>query len=130
MGFFDGVFKNKPQQNNANTSKYKELKSLEELNDIDEISFSKSVVIFKHSTRCSISRFALKRFESDFDFDEEKIQWYLLDLLNHREISNEIAHRYQVVHQSPQIVVIKNRKAVFVATHEDIDADYLKQWAV
>ena len=54
--------------------------------------------------------------------------WYLLDLLNHRDLSNEIASRYNVVHQSPQIVVIKNGKAVFNESHDSISVDDLKQF--
>jgi bacillithiol system protein YtxJ len=101
---------------------------MEQFDEIDEISQSKPVVLFKHSTRCSISRMALKQFDTEFNYPEEKIDWYLLDLLNHRDLSNEIANRYNVVHQSPQIVVIRNGKAVFNESHDSISAEDLKQF--
>ena len=56
------------------------------------------------------------------------MEWYLLDLLNYREISNAIANRYDVMHQSPQILVIKNGKVVYTASHDAIDATDLKQF--
>ena len=96
--------------------------------DFVSIEHIKPVVLFKHSTRCIISRTVLKQFDADFQFPEEKIDWYLLDLLNHRDLSNEIASRYNVIHQSPQIVVIRNGKAVFDESHDGINAEDLKQF--
>ena len=91
-----------------------------QLDEIVAISDQKPTVIFKHSTRCSISRFALKQFEKEFDL-EDKVDAYFLDLLEHRDISNEIASRFQVMHQSPQLLLIKNGKSVYDASHSDID---------
>ena len=131
MNFLKNIFKentsNSTESSNENM-KYFTLDKMEQFDEIDEISATKPVVIFKHSTRCSISRMALKQFETEFQFPEEKINWYLLDLLNHRDLSNEIASRYNVVHQSPQIVVIRNGKAVFNESHDSISAEDLKQF--
>jgi bacillithiol system protein YtxJ len=85
------------------------------------------VLIFKHSTRCSISRFALKQFENEFDL-QDKITPYYLDLLNHRDISNEIGFQFNVQHQSPQILLLKNRVVVYHTSHENIDATELKKY--
>jgi bacillithiol system protein YtxJ len=68
---------------------------------------------------------ALKNFENEFDTTSE-IEIYYLDLLNYRAISNEIATRFGVVHQSPQVVLIKNGVSVYNASHENIDAKVLK----
>ena len=131
MNFLKNIFKEKPS-NSTETSKeevkFFTLDKMEQFDEIDLISQTKPVVIFKHSTRCSISRMALKQFETEFNFPKEKIDWYLLDLLNHRDLSNEIASRYHVVHQSPQIVVIRNGKAVFNESHENITTVDLKQF--
>ena len=131
MNFLKNIFKEKPS-NSTETSKeevkFFTLDKMEQFDEIDLISQTKPVVIFKHSTRCSISRMALKQFETEFNFPKEKIDWYLLDLLNHRDLSNEIASRYNVVHQSPQIVVIRNGKAVFNESHENITTVDLKQF--
>ena len=131
MSFFKNIFKenaNTSKEEIKETAKFYTLDKMEQFDEIDEISKTKPVVLFKHSTRCSISRMALKQFDAEFNYPEEKIDWYLLDLLNHRDLSNEIASRYNVVHQSPQIVVIRNGKAVFNVSHDSISAEDLKQF--
>lgn len=107
--------------------KWYELTDLSELELLITQSEEQPVLIFKHSTRCSISRFALKQFENEFDL-QDKIAPYYLDLLNHRDISNEIAFHFNVQHQSPQILVLKNRVVVYHASHEQIDATELKKY--
>ena len=128
MGFLDGLFGNSSDDNNEKEVKFYSLELISQLDEIDAISEVKPVVIFKHSTRCSISRFALKQFDAEFNYDDSQIDWYLLDLLNHRDISNEIAQRYEVTHQSPQIIVIKNKKAIYHDSHDGINASDLKQF--
>lgn len=103
------------------------LENITQLDTIEKESLDKPIVIFKHSTRCHISKMALRRFENEFDAGE-KITPYFLDLLEHRDISNEIATRYNVNHQSPQIIVIKYESAVYDASHESIDAGKLEQF--
>lgn len=131
MNFLKNIFK-ETSSNTSETSKEEQkfftLDKMEQFDEMDEISATKSIVIFKHSTRCSISRMALKQFDAAFNYPEDKIVWYLLDLLNHRDLSNEIAYRYKVTHQSPQILVIQNGKAVFNASHDSIAAEDLKQF--
>ena len=105
---------------------WNELTSIEQLDLIEVKSETQPVLIFKHSTRCSISRFALKQFEFEFDMQEVILPYYL-DLLNFREVSNEIANRYSVQHQSPQILVLKNREVVYDVSHEGITVSELKK---
>ena len=104
------------------------LESMAELDDIENISLQKPVAIFKHSTRCSISRFSLRQFENEHNIETDKLELYFLDLLAHRDISDAIAARYQVQHQSPQLIVIKDGKAIYNASHSDISADLLQQY--
>lgn len=106
---------------------WNQLVTLNQLEDIDKESLDKPVVIFKHSTRCAISRMALRQFENQFDTQQTIIP-YFLDLLEHRDVSNAIASRYHVVHQSPQIIVIKNESSVYNASHEGIDATKLREF--
>ena len=101
------------------------LTDLHQLDEIVDISQNQPVVIFKHSTRCSVSRMALKKFESEYDL-EDKVDVYFLDLLEYRDISNEIASRFEVYHQSPQLLLIKEGKSVYDVSHSDIDAIALK----
>lgn len=131
MNFLKNIFKENTSNSTESTNenvKFYTLDKMEQFDEIDEISQTKPVVLFKHSTRCSISRMALKQFDAEFNYPEEKIDWYLLDLLNHRDLSNEIASRYNIVHESPQIVVIRNGKAVFNESHDSISAEDLKQF--
>ncbi len=131
MNFLKNIFKENPSNSKEKSKeevKFFTLDKMEQFDEIDEISQTKPVVLFKHSTRCSISRMALKQFDAEFNYPEEKIDWYLLDLLNHRDLSNEIASKYNVVHQSPQIVVIRNGKAVFNESHDSISTEDLKQF--
>jgi bacillithiol system protein YtxJ len=106
------------------------LADLGQLNEIIELSHQKPVLIFKHSTRCSISRFALKNFESEYDFKAEELQPYFLDLLEYRNISNEIINRFDVMHQSPQILLIKEGKCVYHDSHDGIEVNKLNKFIV
>ena len=101
------------------------LTDLGQLDEIVALSNEKPAVIFKHSTRCSVSRMALKQFETEYDL-EDKVDVYFLDLLEHRDISNAIATRFGVFHQSPQLLLIKDGKSVYDVSHSDIDAEELK----
>ncbi len=126
MTLFTSIFGDSENKNN-NVSKINwiPLTDLGQLNEIMELSHQQPVAIFKHSTRCSISRMALKQFENEFDL-EGSVTPYYLDLLNHRDISQEIATRFDVYHQSPQLLLIKEGKSIYDASHSDIDAVELK----
>ncbi|GAA4040774.1 bacillithiol system redox-active protein YtxJ [Flavobacterium chungnamense] len=129
MSLFKNIFGSSEEGNQSSKIVWRQLTDLGQLNEIIDLSNEKAVLIFKHSTRCSISRFALKQFENEFDL-EEKITPYFLDLLNHRDVSNEVANLFDVFHQSPQILLIKNGKAIFSTSHDDIDAKFLERFTV
>ncbi|MEL6537590.1 MAG: bacillithiol system redox-active protein YtxJ [Bacteroidota bacterium] len=79
------------------------------------------MVIFKHSTRCSISAMALNRLERDFDQEQlEGVPVYFLDLISFRELSNRVAEEFSVMHQSPQVLLIKNGQCVYDDSHMGI----------
>ena len=107
-----------------------ELIDINQLDNIDQDSINQSIIIFKHSTRCSISNMVKDRFERQWSNPSEQVSIYLLDLLNHRDISNEIALRYQIEHQSPQVLVIKNKLCTYVANHNGISANETVQACV
>lgn len=95
------------------------LTSVDEINKIKEESKKNYIGVFKHSTRCSISRSVLKRFEADFPQDLN-VTMYYIDLLNYREVSGEIGLAFEVIHQSPQFLLIRDEKAIADASHYDI----------
>lgn len=102
------------------------LTEVSQLDDIVALSKQKPVGIFKHSTRCGISKMVLRGFERDYDFTEDDAQIFMLDLLNHRDISNEIAARFQVFHESPQFIVLKDGNTINHASHQGISVLQLK----
>jgi bacillithiol system protein YtxJ len=128
MSLFKNIFGSSEDAKEESKMSWRELTDLGQLNEIVNESTDKTVAIFKHSTRCSISRMALRQFEQEFDL-EGKVVPYYLDLLEHRDISNEIANRFGVYHQSPQLIVIKDGKAVYDRSHGDIIAEDLKKYS-
>lgn len=91
------------------------LTSEDQLDDLIKKSFERAQVIYKHSTRCGVSSVVLSRLEkgkvpSDVDF-------YFLDLITYRSLSNKIASDFKVHHESPQVLVIKNGECIFDESH-------------
>ncbi|QBZ98725.1 bacillithiol system redox-active protein YtxJ [Flavobacterium sangjuense] len=127
MGFLNSIFSSSEENQSDSKVGWRQLADLGQLNEIIAESAEKPVIIFKHSTRCGVSRMVLKQFENEFDL-HEKITPYFLDLLEHRNVSDEIASRFGVFHQSPQLIVIKDGTAVFNDSHGSIDAGKLKQF--
>ncbi len=105
----------------SNTSNFPwiKLSSKEQFNSI--LDSANKVLIFKHSTRCGTSSMALKLFEREFESDP-KIETYFLDLVQFREISNLIAEKTGVHHESPQVIVLEENKVIYKASHHEIDA--------
>ena len=100
------------------------------LDQIIEESKGQHVLIFKHSTRCSISSMALSRMERSWDESEmQGLKAYYLDLIAYRPISNQIAEVFDVYHESPQVLVIENGKCIYTASHMGINYSSLKQFA-
>jgi bacillithiol system protein YtxJ len=130
MSLLNKLFGNNSSSENKEVKNipWKNLTSIDQLMEIKETSKTKTVAVFKHSTRCGISRMVLGQFEREFDIADNDVDLYYLDLLNYRNISDEIAARFQVFHQSPQLLVIKNGVSVFDTSHHGIDANLLKNY--
>lgn len=129
MGFFD---KFKSTQDIAKEEiievPWHVLGRMEQLDEIMEESKTKPVAIFKHSTRCGISRGVLKMFEKNYNLSNNQVKLYFLDLIQNRDISNEIAARFKVHHESPQMIVIKNGAVVHHDSHHSIEASHLEKF--
>jgi bacillithiol system protein YtxJ len=96
------------------------LTKVDQLEAIAEHSKTKTQFIFKHSTRCGISRMVMNQFESAYDVDINADLHYL-DLLNYRDVSNEVGYKFQVMHQSPQFLVLRNGVVVAHDSHGAIN---------
>lgn len=104
------------------------LTSLDQIKEIKKLSKNEPVAIFKHSTRCGISSMVIKRFVNSFDEELKDFKVYYLDLLSYRDISNEIGYTFQVLHQSPQLLVVKKGEVISHASHYDIAHINLKNF--
>ena len=121
MGFLKDIFGNKTSKEVEETYlSWTPLISVDEINTIKEISKNHSILIFKHSTSCGISRMVMKQFESLFNEENKQLKVYYLDLLNFREVSSKLSEVFQVIHQSPQLLVIKNEISVYDESHYEI----------
>ncbi len=103
--------------------KWNNITSIDQLDEIMNVSNNGKVMIFKHSTRCSISSSALNRMERNWsnDVDDLKTKPFYLDLIAYRNISNEIAQKWSIEHQSPQVLIIENGKCIYNESHMGID---------
>lgn len=101
---------------------WKQLTDIEQLSELDELSATKLVLIYKHSTRCNISDAALGRIERTWKEENGKsIEPYYLDLIQYRNVSNTIAQHYNIRHESPQVLLIKEGRCVYSQTHMGIN---------
>lgn len=130
MGIFDKMFSsnsngNKPEKKSV---PWIQLTHIETLDKISEDSYNQPVAILKHSTSCGISRMVLRQFEQNYNLEPDTIELYFLDLLSYRAISAAIASKFNVPHESPQLIVIKNGKAVYDASHSEINAGSLSKF--
>ena len=107
----------------------KEWTNLTEENQIDEIialSNSVPVYIFKHSTTCGISAQAKENVEISFKNTDKPLKFYYLDLLKYRSISNAVASKLNVHHQSPQLILVHDGQVAFTTSHHKIKANILE----
>lgn len=95
-----------------------ELTSEAQLNEIENN--TQPSVIFKHSTRCPVSKMVKNNFVNEAILFPEEVLTYHLDLIKHREISNKIAEKWSVKHESPQVLLIQNNNCEYHASHNDI----------
>ncbi|MCD0478276.1 bacillithiol system redox-active protein YtxJ [Chryseobacterium sp. LC2016-29] len=120
MSFLDKIFGGKQEQGETK-SFWKTIKSEEDLEKAIKESYENRVAIFKHSTSCFISKTVLKNFEKEIEnSDEQNINFYFLDLLAFRPISNKIAEDFGIRHESPQLIVFENGEPINNASHQDI----------
>ncbi|MEM7186714.1 MAG: bacillithiol system redox-active protein YtxJ [Bacteroidota bacterium] len=120
--------KNSEEKEETQQIPWLRLHRLEQLDEIVEESKTQPVAIFKHSTRCGISRMVLRQFESGYQLDPDSMKLYFLDLLSYRDVSDEVGFKFQVLHQSPQLLIIKDGVAVAHASHHGIRAGDLQQF--
>lgn len=128
MGLFDKLFNSSSEAVDKKELHWIPLNSINQLDDIKDKSSTKTQIIFKHSTRCGTSRMVLKQFERDYIFSENDMDLYFLDLIDYRDVSYEIASQFNVFHESPQLLVVKNGVVVAHSSHGSINNINLGQF--
>ncbi len=121
MGILNKIFSSTKVQKEEKLLPWIPLNSVGQLNFIEKKSGSKTQVIFKHSTRCGISKMVMNQFIEAYNLTEKDLDLYYLDLLSYRDVSDEVGYKFQVIHQSTQLLVIKNGVVVAQASHGAIN---------
>lgn len=108
---------------------WQELTSTDDLNKLIQASHEQPAIIFKHSTRCNVSAMALNRLERSWVESElPQVGVFFLDLIRHRDISNEIQRVFEVRHESPQALIILGGKCIYNASHLGISYNEIKKF--
>lgn len=128
MGLLNKIFGGSGEAKEQKVLPWIPLNNVAQLAQIQKKSATKTQVIFKHSTRCGISSMVMKQFVDLYNLTENDLDLYYLDLLSFREVSNEVGYKFQVMHQSPQLLVIKNGTTVAHASHGAINDINLVQY--
>jgi bacillithiol system protein YtxJ len=106
---------------------WKELSQTSQLGELIDLSHRRPCIILKHSTQCTTSAMVKWQLESEWDLAPEEMDVYLLDVIRQRALAREIANRFQVFHQSPQILLIREGECTYDADHLDITLEELKE---
>ena len=128
MKLLKKIFKKNDQEAQEAFINWLHLINIDQIKQIRSLSKSETVFILKHSTRCGISKMVIKRFENMFDESMSNVKVYYLDLLNYRDVSDKVGVTFNVIHQSPQLLIIKNEVSVFNASHQDITSIKLQDY--
>lgn len=109
-----------PKYDEKIPSAWKKITSANQLEEILMLSEREPVAIFKHSTTCSRSAYAKERLIEAYNAASIQIKVHYLDLLSYRNLSNQVASDLKLVHQSPQFILIKDKRVIYSASHEAI----------
>lgn len=91
---------------------------------------TRPVIVFKHSNTCGTSERAhkrVKKLEQQSGFADNM---YITIVQRARDISDTIAEELGVEHESPQVIIVYNREAVYDADHDAIDPDEIAKQLV
>lgn len=128
MGILDKFFNSDKDDKQEDGIAWHPLTDNDQITIALEESKDKIIAIFKHSTSCGVSRMVLKSFEKEYSENDE-VKLYFLDLRKHRDVSNAVANELNVRHESPQLIVLKNKEVVHHVSHQDIDAKKIAELA-
>ena len=121
MGIIKNLFGDKSEARNKSAINWINLESMTDVEGMIDQSERNTVIVFKHSNRCGISGSVLRRFEGQVKNNpNDQILYYFLNVLKHRSISNEISLKFAIHHESPQLIIIKNKEVTANDSHYEI----------
>ncbi|MBI1193909.1 MAG: bacillithiol system redox-active protein YtxJ [Bacteroidetes bacterium] len=133
MGIFDRIFSGEtPVSSSLSTAKvgapvWTALERSAQIQEILERSKARPCLIFKHSTRCSISAMALNRLETGWNVPAEALDCWFLDLIAYRELSQTVAQTLRVQHESPQVLLVRNGAVFYRSSHSAINPTAIRE---
>lgn len=121
MGIIKNFFGDKSEAGNKSAINWINLESMTDVEGMIDQSERNTVIVFKHSNRCGISGSVLRRFEGQAkNYPNDQILYYFLNVLKYRSISNEISLKFAIRHESPQLIIIKNKEVTANDSHYEI----------
>jgi len=133
MGIFDRIFSGEtPASSTASTAKtsapiWNALERTAQIQEILKRSYEQPCLIFKHSTRCSVSAMAFNRLETGWSVPAEALNCWFLDLIAFRELSQAVAQTFSVHHESPQILLVRNGAVFYHSSHSAIHPTAIRE---
>lgn len=109
-------------------SSWNVLETPDQVSQLLDLSNRLPVVVFKHSVRCGSSSMALWQLKEGWTFGDEEFDFWYLDVIRRREVSDRIAQEFGVIHHSPQLILVHGRQAKFHTSHHGVRPEVLKQW--
>jgi len=127
MGFFEKISNalSSPEINTEDKEIWQKVTSEDDIANIFESSKVKSQVVFKHSTRCAVSFFAMRSLNTPDIIDNEGCDLHLIDVIHQRSISEFFANKVSIRHESPQIFVIRNGEVIWNDSHNSVNKENL-----
>ena len=85
------------------------------------------VLLFKHSRYCGVSCEALDELQSHIDGAPPQVAYRVITVQTHRPVSDAVAQRLGLRHETPQAILLRDGKIVWNASHFRITASQLDQ---
>lgn len=93
-----------------------------------EKSKEEPVFVFKHSTECPVSAGAAHRTNTFISKEttQDTPNFYFVKVIERKPVSKTIEANMKVKHESPQLLLLKDGKALWNTSHENITAGRIK----
>ena len=117
MGLLDKLFGTSERPEEEKRLDWIQLVDTDQLSSLESASYERPQIIYKHSTTCGISSMVLGMFSRSYPLEKDRADLYFLDIHSYRSLSNEIASRFGVRHESPQLILIQEGNVILHRSH-------------